>query len=164
MTRKKISPKIQQAAEKYLGSLGSSRTDLTDKQWEIVVNHVKTQRMRVPILLVFGIIFAGLSLWAFWLGKKGMDSIMPNETSLVTFVSKAGDKSVSLNPDDMKNYIKAVTELYWQCGLSFTLAISFFVFAFITIPLTRRGNKRIFEAFIPHRQETISPRNRTSLE
>ncbi len=164
MTKKKISPKAQQAAEKYLGSLGSSRTNLTDKQWEIIANYVKTEKMKMPVLLVFGIICAGLSFWAFWLGEKGMASIIPEKAHLITFVSKTGEESTPVNPDEFKNYMKAVIGLYWKCGSSFILAIFCFVSAFIIIPLTRRGNKRIFEAFIPRRQETTSPRNRASSE
>jgi hypothetical protein len=151
MTRKKISPRLQQAAEKYLSSIGASRADLSEKQWEIVVKHVKTQRMAVLILLIFGVILAGLSFWAFRLGEKGMASIIPEKAHLITFVSKTGEESASINPEDIKNYMKAVVDSYWNCGSSFALAGLFFTYAFITIPLTKRANKKMLEAFISHR-------------
>jgi len=163
MAKKKISLKVQQTAEKYLASLGSSREQLTDKQWETVANYVKSRpiaKLAIIFLLIFGVINACLSFWTFQLGKKGMVSIMPNETGQVIFVSKAGEKSASLSRDYMNNYIKTVTDLYWQCGSSFTLAISLFALVLIAVPFTSRANRKLLEALIPRKQEpeTASPK------
>lgn len=152
MAKKKISKKVQQAAEKYLDSLGSSREQLTDKQWEATVNYVKSRqiaKVAIIFLLVFGVINACLSFWTFQLGRKGAASIVPNEAGQVIFVSKAGEKSMPINVNDIKNYMKAVAELYWQCGSCFVLATVFFAWVLISIPLTRRANRKMFEALVP---------------
>ncbi len=164
MGKRKISKKVEQAAEKYLGSLGSSRTDLTNKQWEIIANYVKTERMKVPILLVFGVIFACLGFLYLQRAKSHIAYVVPDE---VIFISKAGQEpSIPLKPDDIKEHIDYFTHGYFMTGSLFILTVFFFTFVFITIPLTRRGNKRMFEAFISHRQKskTASPGNRMSLE
>ena len=59
MAKKKVSPKVQQNAEQYLVSLGSSRELLTDKQWEIVTNFIKAQRIRRWVTVFF--LFMALS-------------------------------------------------------------------------------------------------------
>ncbi|MDD5327861.1 MAG: hypothetical protein PHY02_08630 [Phycisphaerae bacterium] len=158
MARKKISPRIQQAAEKYLDSIGASKADLSDKQWEIVADYVKAQRMVVPLLLIIGIISIGVSIWSFRLGEKGMASIIPEKAHLIKFISKTGEESTPVNPDEIKNYTEVIMGLYWKCGSFFMLAGFCFMFAFVNVPLNRRRNKRVFEAFIPHRQEDKSPR------
>lgn len=164
MAGKKISPKLQQITNKYLVSIGTSRADLSEKQWEIVAKHIKNQRITVSIILISGVIMAGLSLWAFRLGKKGLASMIPEKTHLITLVSETGEESAPINPEDMKNYMKAVADLYWNCGSTFILASIFFAQAFITVPLTRRANKKMLEAFISHKQEQDPPNNQTLLE
>ena len=157
MTKKEVSPKVQQAAEKYLGSLGYSRTDLTDKQWEIIINYVKTQRMVVPFLLVFGVVSACLGFLFLQSAKSYIAYVVPKE---VIFISKAGQEPfISLKPDDIKEYIDYFTHGYFMAGYLFMLTVFLFIFIFVNIPLTRRENKRMFEAFIPHKQEpkTTSP-------
>lgn len=155
---KKISPKIQQAAEKYLDSLGSSREQLTEKQWEVVIGYVKyrrTSKQAVVTLLVFGTILACLALLAFQHSKKGVTSVIPKEVDKVVFIYKTnGESSKSLRPDDIRNYIRATAKLSWHTGSSFVLAIFMFGFAFIIIPLLRRRNRKMLEAFIQHKQET----------
>lgn len=150
---KKISPKIQQAAEKYLDSLGSSQEELTEKQREIVANCFKTRRIRVLILLVLGLIVAGVGFWSFQLGKKALASVVPHEADKIIFVSKTGEQSMPVQPGDVKKYTKVVTKLYWNCGACYVLAVFFLTSAFIIVPLSIRENKKILKAFIPRRQE-----------
>jgi hypothetical protein len=151
MIKKKISPKVQQAVEKYLGSLGFSRTDLTDKQWEIITNYVKTQRMKVPILLVFGVVSACLGFLYFQHAKSYIDYAALDE---VIFISKAGKEPfISLKPDDIKKCFDYFTHGYFMAGFIFAGSVFCFTSIFILIPLTRRENKRMFKAFIPCKQE-----------
>ena len=46
MAERNISRKVQQAAEEYLTSRGSSCAQLTDKQWEVVTECIKAQQIR----------------------------------------------------------------------------------------------------------------------
>jgi len=152
MAKKKISPKVQEATEKYLTSLGSSKEQLTEKQWEIVTNYVKSRRvakLTITFFLIAGIFNAGLCYWAFHLGKHAINSMIPSETAQVTYVSKNGEKSIPLTPASITDYMKAAANLYWSAGSSFVLAVFFFSW-FIIAPLLRRSNRKMLEAFIPH--------------
>ena len=156
MAKKKISEKVLAAGEKYLTSLGSSREQLTDKQWGVVVKYVKGQRITklcVAFFLIVGLICADLSLRAFRLGSKGLSSVIPNEVTEIIFVFKAGEESMPLKPDDVKDYINAAAWSYWLCGACFVLAVSFFASVLISLPLGRRLYKKMFEGLIPRKQE-----------
>ena len=153
---KKISPKVQLAAEKYLASLGSSKEQLTDKQWEIVVNYMKFRRtanLTIIGSLLFGVFIACSSFWALNCGKKAIDSIVPNDTREIVFISKPGETSIPVSPDYMKNYIKAVAKMYWHHGAEFVLAMWLFGLAAVSISL-RRDKQKMLEAFIPRSGET----------
>lgn len=151
MAKKKISPKVQKAAKKYLVSLGSSREQLTDKQWQIIANYMKTERKKVPILLVFGVVWACMCFLCFRYAKNHIARIVPNE---VVFVSKADKEStITLKPDDIKEHIDYLRDAYFNAGSLFVLTVFMFTSVFITIPLMRRANRKMLEAFIPRRQE-----------
>ena len=156
MAEKKTSEKVLAAGEKYLTSLGSSREQLTDKQWGVVVKYVKGQRITklcVAFFLIVGLICADLSLRAFRLGSKGLASVIPNEVAEIILVFKAGEESMLLKPDDVKDYINAAAGSYWLCGACFVLAVSSFALAFISLPLGRRLYKKMFEGLIPRKGE-----------
>jgi hypothetical protein len=148
---RKISPKIQLAAEKYLTSLGSSREQLTDKQWEIIANYVKTRRMKVPILLTGGIFCACMGFLYSWYAKNHIANILPDEA---VFVSKANKESaITLKPDDIKEHIDYLTHAYFMAGSLFILTVFMLGAVSICIPLMRRGNRKMLKAFIPRKQE-----------
>jgi hypothetical protein len=150
MFKRKISKKAQKAAEKYLNSLGSSREQLTDKQWNAVVNYVKRQRPRIPIFifLILSLIMAGLSFWAFQSGSKLISIATPSETIEVIFVSEAGEESVEAS--DFSCYIRSVAKSYWHCGNAYALTLlnlfALFIFCFY-----RHTQRKTLEAFIPRK-------------
>ncbi|MHC4157967.1 MAG: hypothetical protein ACYSSO_02705 [Planctomycetota bacterium] len=151
MTRKKISQKIQQAAEKYLASHGSSREQLTDKQWEVFANYVKSRRMVVlfvTLSLAISIFNAYLSLLAFQLGNQGVSSMIPSEAERVIFISKAGEEISSSVPSLLKLNAKYAGLAYWLSGLFLITAIFFFLQLLSYILLDRRNMKKTIDAFI----------------
>jgi hypothetical protein len=164
MVTKKISPKVQLAAEKYLALLGSSKEQLTDRQWQVVINYVKSQsvaKLAITFLLIFCILTAYLSFWAFKLGQKGINSIVPNQTAEIILISKSGEKSQPIKPDEMKNYTKAIAKLYWHHGAEFVMAM-FMLSLVILSFVERRAKRKMLEAFIPRAGEsqTTSPENK----
>jgi membrane-associated protease RseP (regulator of RpoE activity) len=140
MSKKKISPKVHQSAERYLASLDSSRELLTNEQWDIIVNYVKAQRMKVPILLILGVIQLCLAFIYFQRTNKYIASIIP------------------LTQDYIKKSVEYIRDGYFMTGSLFVLAVSSFTFVLL-VPIVRGWNKRMLKPFIPHKQElkTISP-------
>jgi len=154
MAKKKISPKIQEATEKYLASLGSTREKLTDKQWEIIANHIKRQRatkLIVAILLICVVIsFLFACVW-----------LKMCHESIETLIS---EKFSYIN--EFKEELSSPLQLYLiKLGIvgglvvpSFALGsklviILFFLLSAITYPFDMRREKRTIEAFIPPTQE-----------
>ena len=157
MAKKKISKKVQQAAEKYLDSLGSSREQLSDKQWEVFANYVKSRRMVVLIVtlsLGVGIFSARFSLRAFQRGNEEIASLIPEEVQKVVFVSKAGEEISTLVPGIIKLDVKNAAWAYWQSAAGLTVAAFVFLQLLIYILLDRRNMKKTVEAFIPRKQKT----------
>jgi hypothetical protein len=157
MFKRKISKKAQKAAEKYLHSLGSSREQLTDKQWNVVANYSKKQRLIVPSLLLCGVLSAGLSFWTFQLSNKAVSSIIPSETTKVVFVFKANEEFMSQKSSSFCRRVSAATQLYWYVGATYIITISCFIAAFITTPLARRNQKKVLNPFIPRKTAEQKP-------
>jgi len=156
MAAKKISPKVQQATEKYLASLGSSRDQLTEKQWQTIANYIRAQRMKVLFFLIFGIIFACVSFWAYQLGNKGATLTIPNEADEVIFVSKADAASTEpLKAEHIRNCVQRVGALQWRSGMTFTIALYFLVFTFM-VPFERTQMKKTLRPFIPLKQDAAT--------
>ena len=159
---KKISPKIQQAAEKYLASLGSSREQLTEEQWRVLATHIKRQphlkRSRI-VLLFFGIIFGSLTILGFCLTNKRVRLYVPDDT---VSIQKAGSESAtSLKPEEIENIIRG----YIRFGSNITRSFDFTVFFFVSFGifwLTERELNKILRVFIPKREPTESIPNKIS--
>ena len=159
---KKISPKIQEATEEFLATLGSSREQLTDEQWRVLATHIKRQphvkRSRI-VLLLFGIIFGSLTVLGFCLTNKRVRLYVPDDT--VT-IKKAGSKSViSLKPEEIENIIR----WYIRFGSSIARSFDFTVFFFVSFGifwLTEREHNKILRAFISKREPTVSIPNKIS--
>ena len=120
MAKKKISKKVQQAAEKYLASLDSSREQLTDKQWEVFINYIKTERnfkMFMPILFLLMIVMACCTIHAFKFTNKSINKIVPDE---VVYVRKATDEStISLEPSQIEEHLEWIRDLSSNTALLF---------------------------------------------
>jgi hypothetical protein len=156
MAKRKISQKTQQTAEKYLVSLGSSREQLSDKQWEVFANYVKSRRMLVLIVtlsLGAGIFSGRFSLRAFQRGNEEIALLIPEEVQKVVFVSKAGEEISTLVPGIIKLDAKNAALAYWRSAAGLTVAAFFFLQLLLYILLDRRNMKKTVEAFIPREQK-----------
>lgn len=155
MFTKTISPKVELAAQEYLASMDSSRQRLTDKQWKIVVNFVRGSRLIRPLVASFLLLGIGLvclgSLYSHWT-KREIAKAVPAET---IFFYKAGERVViPLRPYEIKTYLRSLTGLSFNTGPAFILAIFLFL-SVLLIPLHKRANHRMLEAFIKPRPELI---------
>ena len=157
MAKRKISKKVEQAAEKYLASLGSSRDHLTETQWEIVARHVKTrkaQKIGIPLFILFGVLSIFTSLYWLKLGQKATTLIIPNEVNRESIANKEiQETKYNLTADLVRIYTKSMAFSYWMSGTKFMLMLFCFWAAFVEMPLRMRTNRKFFEAFIPHVQE-----------
>lgn len=149
MSKKKISPKIQQAAEKYLASLGSSREQLTDKQWETLAAHIKLQRNRKIgriVFLLFGIIFASLTVWVFCITKERIQFYVPDDTISIQMYGQ--EPVISLEPEQIENIIKGYVDLGSGIARLFDFTLLNFAFFGLSWLINREHNK-ILRVFIP---------------
>lgn len=152
MAGKKISPKVQLAAEEFLASIGSSREQLTERQWEAVaraVKGLKTAKIAIAALLVFGAVCAGLSFWGFSLGSRMITSAVPEGTKEIVFISEAGEESRPESADYMKCYIRAAARISWQHGTQLGLAAAFCYTAIIGA-MSRRDKRKLLQALLAH--------------
>ena len=155
---KKISPKLQQAAEKYLLTLGSSRQYLTDKQWEIFLRHFKVERqlrwMTPFILLPFAIIMTFITFIAFRRANQTISSLVPDE---VVYVRKANEETpVAIKPDQIKAYLNYIQKGAWLSGAG--LANSTLLFTVIVLSIILKGHRRkCIEALVDRKDRYETP-------
>lgn len=149
MFKKKISLKIQQATEKYLTSLGSSREQLTDKQWHIITKHIKIQRMTKPIVLcclISGLVLMGVTLFYHHWARYEIERVTPNHP--IDFHELGDDGTIRVWPQEIKDYLELLSSMSFHTGPAFILGVLLLVAAF-AIPLTMRKNQKNLEEFIP---------------
>lgn len=154
MARKKISPKVQQATEKYLASLGSSREKLTQEQWEIIANHIRLQRITklIVVILLIGVVI-NLLFACIWLKMchESMETLISEKFS---YINKFKEELSS----PLQLYLVKLGVVGGLVVPSFALGCKFCIMLFLLIsavatPFEIRKNKRNLEAFIPHTQE-----------
>ena len=157
MAKTNVSGKIQQAADKYLGSLDSSRDQLTDEQWRIVVAYIKLRRTYKPqlvFLLLLSVIWAVSAFWYLYYISKLVAVVVPHET---IFVSKAVDEpTIPLDPDDIQEFIDNAAKAYFGTGAATIAALLFFSYV-VAIPIHTRHRRKILESFIPRSQQHKAP-------
>jgi hypothetical protein len=160
MFKKKISLKAQQATEKYLTSLGSSREQLTDKQWHIVTKHVKSQRLVRPIVLcclILGLVLMSITFFYSRWARYEIERVTPNHP--IDLTELGDDGTVRVWPQEIKDYLELLSSMSFHTGPAFILGILLLVAVF-TVPLMIRKNRKKLEEFIPRKnQQTPSPDN-----
>lgn len=151
---RKISKKVQQAAEKYLASYDSSREQLTDKQWEVVVNHVKSQRfikVKLAIILSVAVFEACLFVWAWRLTDELIAKVVPDKTMYV--IDGETQDPIDLAPNDIKTYLQKLSNISFDAGATFSLAILLFAGVAVAFAFRKRRLKMI-EAVIERKKES----------
>ena len=157
MAKKKISPKVQHAAEKYLASLGSSREQLTDKQWEVFVNYVKVQRSFktcMPIILLLAIICAYFTFFGFQKTNKLITRVVPDEVIYVT--KEASESPISLEPDIIKGYLERVRDLSFDTAGLFMITVMM-LNVFVLRLIFKKHRLKAIEALVQRKQEPVPP-------
>ena len=161
MTKKNVSDKVRRAADQYLASLDSSRDQLTDRQWGIVVSYIKLRRTYKPqlvFLLLLSLIWAVSAFWYLHYISKLVAVVVPQET---IFVSKSLDEpNIPLDPDDIKHFMNNAAKAYYGAGVATIAAILFFSYV-VAIPVHVLHRRKILESFIPrsHNRKTPSQEN-----
>ena len=153
MFKRNPSPKIQQATEKYLGSLGSSREQLTDKQWRIVTKHVKFQRMVKPIVLcclMLGLMLMGITLFYHRWARYDIERVTPNHP--IDLRELGDDGTIRVYPQQIKEYLELLASMSFYTGPAFILGVLLLVAVF-AVPLRIYENKKKFEEFIPRKNQ-----------
>lgn len=145
---RKISPKIQHATEEFLATLGSSPQQLTEKQWEVVVNHIKYQRtikVVLPMILLFAVFYTWLTIWAFQRTNNLIDRAVPDE---VIYVSKAGtETSIPFEPDQIKTYLESLKKSSFHSAAGVFFAPFFFTI-FVCYFLFRKHKVKVIQAVV----------------
>ena len=156
MFKKGPSPKVQQAAEKYLASLGSSRRQLTDEQWHIITKQVKSQRMVWPTILcclILGIALIGITIfYCRWAGYQ-IERATPDHPVYLREAGEGG--TIQLSPQEIKDYLELLSSTSFNTGPAFILGV-LLLLAALAVPSVIRRNRKKLEAFIP--RPTDEPR------
>jgi len=163
MAGKKIYQKDQQAAEKFLDSHLTSRENLTEKQWEIIVNHFRNKRnirVGLPIILFSAVFFTWLTIWSFQRTNNLIAQVVPYE---VIYVSKAGtETSIAFEPESIKAYLESLKKSSSQITIGLTLATFMFT-AFICHFVFRKNKLQLIEAVIECKEESkVTNENKAS--
>ena len=153
MAGRKIYRKDQQAAEKFLSLHRTSREKLTEKQWDIVVNHFRYQRnIRVvlPMLLFFAVFFTWLSIWSFQRTHNLLVQVIPDQ---VVYVSKAAtESSIAIEPEDIKAYLERLKKSSYNSASGLILTTVMFT-AFVCHFVFRKHRLKVIEAIIEFKEE-----------
>lgn len=156
MWKKQVSPKIQKAAEEYLASLNSSRERLTDAQWEVFVNHVKTERQfrwAIPFILVMGTLLACMTVFFFHKTSEYITYAVPEHVVYVTTEFKKSPLEIS--PERIRGYLEDLSSVSGYsigCLLNTTLFFMIIVIRFIT----RKQRRRYIEALVMRKETDCS--------
>lgn len=99
----------------------------------------------VLLFLVLGIVLCCLTLmYSRWIEREIAKAI-PSET---VFFYKAGERNViPLRPYEIKEYLESLTKTAFYTGPAFILSVFLFLLV-ILIPLYRRTNAALLEAFV----------------
>jgi len=163
MFKRNPSPKVRQATEKYLASLGSSREQLTDKQWHIIARHVKSQRLIKPIVLcclILGLALMGITLFYNRWAAYEIERVTPNHP--IDLRELGDDGTIRVFPQEIKDYLELLSSMSFHTGPAFVLGV-FLLVAVFTVPLLIRRNRKTLEEFIPRKnQQSSSPDNPAS--
>jgi hypothetical protein len=151
MWEKQVSPKIQKAAEEYLTSLNSSRQYLTDKQWELLVNYIKTERQFryvAPFILAMGVILICLAIFYFRTTNECITSAVPKNVVYVT--NEPSQNSITLTPEHIKSYLEYLREGSSNFAINVLCAVYLFL-VIITGLVTRKQKRKYIEALVERR-------------
>ncbi len=149
---KKISPAVRAAAEEYIASLGSSRENLTERQWQVVTKYVK-QRRFFTLALVLCVVFAAAHLWAAHRAWVYYPELLAELASAIPAgVQQAADSDPAEPPPDLLRRFAQISLVFALRVVSY-LAVGF---AFLAVPLlsalsSHRTGKMI-AAFLPSGQ------------
>jgi hypothetical protein len=154
MTKKKIYQKDQQSAEKFLASYGTSREKLTEKQWEIVVNHFRNKRntrVAIPLFLLLSVFFIWLTIWSFQRTNNLIVQVVPDE---VIYVSKAGTETpIAIKPESIKTYLESLKKHSTQITIGLIFAPFTFTM-FICLSVFKKHKLKVIEAIIECKEES----------
>ncbi len=149
---KKISAKVQRATEEYLGSLGWSREQLTEKQWKTVATHVKSKRY-LKVVCVFSlllvVVWIWIGTWSFGLVNDLIDRLTPEK---IVYFSYNDTASKAIEPVRIKEYLVAVKSLSFSAIGSFAVTISLFM-SMITAIISMKQRTKIVEGLLGRSQE-----------
>lgn len=150
---KKISPEIQHAAEKYLATLGSSRQQLTDEQWRVVIKHIKNRRMRGLCMFIF-LCLAVLLLWLGFRAYRSAHYFLPEVLPVESVRIYQGDSETLVEPQvqEIQNYINLSLKYGVKLGCYCLMGLLCLITPFDVWWRTRRMDK-VLEAFILRKQE-----------
>jgi len=154
MSKKKVSHKLQQGCEKYLASLGSSRDQLTEIQWEVLVNNVgveQTFRWAIPFfILPFALFHICLTVWSVHRTNELVNLAVPNEA---VYVSKTkGGLSTLLAPDQIKTYLVQLKKSSFNTCAGLVNSILFSMIVIFRFVL-RKHRLKVIEAVIVRKQD-----------
>ena len=140
MWKLKPSPRTLKATEKYIASIGRKREELTEEQWNLMVNYVKCRRISIPFFLIFFLVSTALMIANWYLGRKYVKKVIPEQSVKVIFNEQKEQTIIS--PEEIRNYLSYVNERYFMTGSQYIFAIGFLVIFILNVTLIRMTNRK----------------------
>jgi hypothetical protein len=136
----RTTPKILKATEKYIASLGRKREELTEEQWNLMLNYIKVRRIAIPFLLFFAMFSIGMT-FAYWhQGHKYYTKTIPHQSVKISFDDQK--EPITLSPEEVRQYLNYVTNRYMVASCQFLLSIFFLTSFIISMTIARTANRK----------------------
>jgi hypothetical protein len=155
MWKLKISPKVIRATEKYIASIGIKREELTEEQWNLLLDYVKNRRIVIPIFVLI-MLFCSSMTFLFWhLGHKCLTGAITNHT--VQIATDNQREPISLSPEEIREYFDYLAGCYMNAGINFMLAFYTLIFLIGSITLVRIQNRKTHRILLsrPNTKEVV---------
>lgn len=124
----RTTPRVLKATEKYIASIGKRREELTEEQWNLMLNYIKGRRISIPLLIIVALILISSSFWYWHLGHKYFTNAIPSNSVTISFVDQ--QEPISLSPKEIKEYFNRVIQCYamaWGGFLVVSMLLTFLI-------------------------------------
>jgi hypothetical protein len=131
----RTTPGIIKATEKYIASLGRKREELTEEQWDFMVNCIKTRRIVIPLFIIMALLCIITIFRAWYLGHECFAKAIPHNTIMISFEDKS--EPISLSPKEIRDYFSYTINRYMGAFGGFLLFINVLTYLMIIIGIKK---------------------------
>ena len=148
----RTSPRVLKATNKYITSLGRKREELTEEQWNLMLNYIKARRIGIPFLLFFVVFWIGTTFTYWYQGHKYYTKIIPNQTVRISFDDQK--EAVTFSPKEIQRYLSNVIHCYVMAFSGFLMAVMFLTYFIIILTIFKKSNRKAHAVLLSRTPQT----------